>query len=89
MTFKVVLFIKPVEGYLQLTCGTQTFNHLKWPFYCKSLVFQLNTKYSKPEAKTTNNNNYYNDVTCSRLHNKDFILVTQTSILVIFHCNRM
>ena len=43
-------------------------------------------KYSKP---TTNNNDYYNDVTNLGLHNKDFILVTLASILVIFHCDRM
>ena len=31
----------------------------------------------------TNNNYYHNDVIHLRLHNKDFILVTQASILVI------
>ena len=36
--------------------------------------------------KITNNND---DVTNFRIHNKDFILVTQASILVIFYCDRM
>ena len=54
----------------------------------------LNTTQCNATVNTTNNNDYFIDVTNLGLHNKDSTLVTQASIfsyiyIYIFYCDRM
>ena len=75
-----------------VTSTGHLYNHLFFPnnpARRNSLENTLETQYTQYYAN--NDNNYFIDVTNLGLHNKDFALVTQASILVIyiFHRDRM